>query len=329
MVAVRNLSFVGFMRYLVDHKIFVVISDYDPVSPQKSRKGEVAVSGTRFGVADRIVAHRELLNFGILFRDEAVISIDNNPRRKWRNFHQIRDGKLVRQTIEVRLTGAQRLELEERGVRFIESSPSDTVLLGVDQSSFVWLTDPSLVGRIYFKNGEYLAHKRTVAYCDEKLEWLKLERARLKNQIVWSSYPLWIRRGIDKLDDFEYIYGPAVAGTFTAWIWELDEDRPRTDFTAYPDRALAYASYQQVVAERRNILFHIRPKSMAVVREYELAAWEHKGRLSQNGWSQVTIKRTTWSQRNLGTEVRLRRRSCSKIVSVRDGYEEPKISIAT
>lgn len=319
-MAVKTVPMLAFLKFLVAQKIFVVISDLEYVLPEKHRKGELSITpGVRSGIADRLVASSVLLNFGILLKDESVLVVTDDSKRQWRNMHQIRNGKIVEQCMRMRLTSHQYSKLIEMGVKLLESYTPTTVLYTLDYSCFRWLTDPTLVGRMYFPRDTYLETKAQIVDLEEKLPWVDKEMRRLSKQIAWHyiDRPAWPR--IFRNPKFEYEYGPSEPSDFIGWQWVLETGKQQATYLPMPDGPQSYPSYVSLAESRYEILYHLRPALVAVVREYELAAWEHKGRFADKGWSAKRIKRTLWQVRQLPDGRVLKRRALTKSLRVRAG----------
>ncbi len=324
-----KVSLVDFLRYLVRQKVFVVISDLEYAFAQKHRRGEVSISpNTRSGYADRLVANSTLLNFGILLRDESVLSVDDNPQRKWRNLHQIRNGQVAQQSMRLRLTRDQYLRIEAMGVDLAEQYDPDTVLYCLKYDSFRWMTDPSLVGRMYFVNNEYVRAKRAIVELEHRLEWLESEMRRLSKQIAWKYIDFHDRppRTLAR-PKFVYDYAPNEPGDFIGWEWVLEPVGEPKTFQPMSDGPRSYPSFVMLAGDRYEILYHLRPKLTAIVREYELAAWEHWGRKAENRWDQMRVKRTVWQFRKLSDGSTLRRRDLVRRVRVRPGTLEANVNL--
>ena len=322
-LAIKAVPMLTFLRFLVTEKIFVVISDLEYVLPEKHRKGEVSITpNVRSGIADRLVASSILLNFGILLKDESVLVVTDDSKRQWRNLHQIRNGRIAEQSMRMRLTLRQYLKLMEMGVKLLEEYSSTTVLYTLDYSCFRWLTDPSLVGRMYFPHDTYLQAKASIVELEEKLPWVEKEMRRLSKQIAWHyiDRPTWPR--VFRNPKFEYEYGPTEPSDFIGWQWVLETGKEPTTYSPMPDGPLSYPSYVSLADSRYEILYHLRPALMATVREFELAAWEHKGRLADKGWSHRRTKRTLWQIRQLPDGRVLKRRALVKSIKVRAGSSQ-------
>ncbi len=317
-LAIKTVPMLTFLRFLVTQKIFVVISDLEYVLPKKHRKGEVSITPeVRSGIADRLVANSILLNFGILLKDESVLVVTDNSKRRWRNLHQIRNGRITEQSMRMRLSALQYLRFTEMGVKLLEEYSPTTVLYTLDYSCFRWLTDPTLVGRMYFPHDTYLQAKATIVELEEKLPWVDKEMRRLSKQIAWHyiDRPTWPR--VFRNPQFEYEYGPTEPSDFVGWQWVLETGKEPTSYLSMPDGPLSYPSYVSLAESRYQILYHLRPALMAIVREFELAAWEHKGRFADKGWSNTRTKRTLWQVRELPDGRVLKRRALVKSVRVR------------
>ncbi len=307
----------------------MVIAGLEYAFAQKNRKGEISISpDIRSGYADRLVANSTLLNFGVLLRDESVVSVDNNPQRMWRNLHQIRNGQIVKQTMRLRLTRTQYQKVEAMGVRLVEPYDPTTVLYSLRHDSFRWMTDPTLVGRIYFDNGEYVRAKRSIVELEHKLKWFEVEMRRLSKQIAWQY--------IDSRDriprtfmrpKFIYDYEPTEPGNFVGWQWVLEPSESLEDYRPMPDGPKSYISFVSLAESRYEVLYHLRPRLTAIVREYELAAWEHWGKEAENRWSQTRVKRTLWQARKLSDGSLLRRRDLVRSVRVRPGSTQGDVTL--
>ncbi len=331
-LAVKTVPILTFLKFLVSQKIFVVISDLEYVFPEKHRKGELSITPeVRSGTADRLVASSILLNFGILLKDESVLVVTDDSKRQWRNMHQIRNGRIAEQSMRMRLTSTQHSTLVEMGVKLLEEYSPTTVLYTLDYSCFRWLTDPSLVGRMYFPHDTYIGAKASIADLEEKLPWVNKEMHRLSKQIAWHyiDRPTWPR--IFRNPKFEYEFGPTEPSDFIGWQWVLETGKEPATYSPMPDGPLSYTSYVSLADSRYEILYHIRPALTAIVREFELAAWEHKGRFADKGWSHKRSKRTLWQVRQLSDGRVLKRRELVKSLRVRAGSShiwEPNIDSA-
>lgn len=317
-MAAYTVPFLAFLKFLVAERIFVVISDLETVTPQKSRKGEESITpGARRGFADRLVAHRTLLNFGILLKDESVFSVDDDPKRRWRNFHQVRNGQIVPLHLQIKITKEQFDRIAEMGVKLEEKFDKNQVFYTVDLGSFRWLTDPTYVGRMYFPSDQYIFSKLAIADLEDKLPFVEKEMARLSKQIAWGYEERTASRRFHDKGRFEYEYGPSEPDTVKAWEWVVDTGKEPVAYQPMPDGPKSFPSYMQLAESRYQILYHIRPRLIAVVREFELAAWEHRGRFTDRGWENVRVKRTVWQARKLSCGVILRRRLIDRTIRVK------------
>ncbi len=316
----KVVPFLTFLKFLVAERIFIVICDLESVTPVKIRKGEESITpNVRSGIADRLIAHRTLLNFGILLKDDSVISVDDEPKRRWRNFHQVRDGRIAQQDLKIKLSKSQYDQLSGMGVRFVSGFSQYQVLYTLELGCFRWITDPTYVGRMYFPHDRYIAAKLAIADLEEKLPWVEREMARLSKQIAWGYEERTIARRFSDKGRYQYEYGPSEPGSVTGWEWVVDSGKEPAVYTSLPDGPKSFPSYMQLAESRYQILYHTRPALLAEVREFEFAAWEHRGRFTNLGWDRVKIKRTIWQQRRLSKGVVLRRREVDRTIRVKLG----------
>jgi len=315
---VNKVPLMVFLKFLLAQQVFVVISDFETVTPKKTRKGEESITPEiRRGLTDRLVAHRSLLNFGILLKDESVISVDNDSKRRWRNFHQVRNGSIAPQRLRIKINKWQFDHISEMGVKLVEEFDKNQVLYTVELNCFRWITDPTFVGRMYFPSDKYITAKLAIAEMEDKLPYLEKEMARLSKQIAWGYEERSASRRFYDKGRYEYEYGLSEPSTVTAWEWVVGSGKEPVVYLPMPDGPKSFPSYISLAESRYEILYHLRPKLVAVVREFELAAWEHRGRDTDRGWDKVYVKRTVWQERRLSRGAILRRREIPRTVRVK------------